>query len=236
MSTIPDICTMFILLTAATTFEIQPAIDFLQKSPFDPGRHEIHWLITGVGSLATSHSLMRQIGRRKPDLILQAGIAGCFVNGHLGEVVAIREDTPGDMGVWEEGAFKSLFELNLAGRNEPPFSNGLLPNPHTTLLTLSKLPQVRGISVNVITTEKSRIQWYQQNIAPFVESMEGASLHYTCLQENISFLQMRSISNDMGVRDKSKWDIKGAIVNLNQHLTRLLQSLALQESLPSATK
>jgi len=236
MSTIPDICTMFIVLTAATTFEIQPAIDFLQKSPFGTDRHEIHWLITGVGALATSHSLMRQIGRRKPDLILQAGIAGCFMNGHLGEVVAIKEDIPGDLGVWEEGAFKSLFELNLAGKDTPPFSNGLLPNPHKTLLTLSRLPQVRAISVNEITTEKSRIQWYQQNITPFVESMEGASLHYICLQENICFLQMRSISNDMGVRDKSKWDIKGAIVNLNQHLIGLLQSLHQQESLPLTTK
>ena len=228
MSTIPDICTMFILLTAATTFEIQPAIDFLGKGSSGPRRHETGLLITGVGSLATSHSLMRQIGSRRPDIILQAGIAGCFKNGHLGEVVAIREDIPGDLGVWEEGGFKSLFDLGLSGKDDPPFSNGVLPNPHTALFTLSALPQVRSISVNEITTERSRIEWYQQNMAPFVESMEGAALHYTCLKENINFLQIRSVSNDIGVRDKSKWDIKGAIARLNQHLISLLQALEQQ--------
>ena len=45
--------------------------------------------------------------------------------------------------------------------------------------------------------------------------MEGAALHYTCLMEKIPFIQLRSISNYIAERDKTKWDMKRSIINLN---------------------
>ena len=60
--------------------------------------------------------------------------------------------------------------------------------------------------------------------------MEGGGLHYTCLQENIPFVQLRAISNDIGVRDKTKWDIRSAITNLNTRLTDLLEKLNTTEA------
>src|SRR5256885_1907010 len=105
---------MYILLVAATTFEIQPVMDLL-KGPFLdktsgnpdalPGFHETDILITGVGSIATTYALMRQIGRKKPDMIIQAGIAGCFTQKAAGEVVAIKEESLADLGVWEDRRF-----------------------------------------------------------------------------------------------------------------------------------
>jgi futalosine hydrolase len=235
---IPDICLMYILLAAATTFEIQPAIAFLKNSgqhdghppspktrPETETRPETGILITGVGSIATTHSLMRQIGRRKPDLIIQAGIAGCFTGRIPGEVVAIQEESLADMGVWEDGLFKTLFDLNLAGQDTPPYSGGMLINPYKKLLSLSALEPVRAVTVNEISTDKARIEWIQQNVAPVVESMEGGGFHYVCLQENIAFLQLRSVSNHIGERDKTKWDIRTAITNLNNRLIDLLTQL-----------
>ena len=52
---------------------------------------------------------------------------------------------------------------------------------------------------------------------PGIESMEGAALHYVCLLQKVSFLQLRSISNMVGERDKSKWAMKEAINNLNEN-------------------
>ncbi len=48
--------------------------------------------------------------------------------------------------------------------------------------------------------------------------MEGAALHYVCLQEQIPFVQIRSVSNYVGERDKTKWKMKEAIENLNTEL------------------
>ena len=52
--------------------------------------------------------------------------------------------------------------------------------------------------------------------------MEGAALHYVCLQQSVPFLQIRSISNEVGERDKSKWRMKEAVENLNTELIKLI--------------
>ncbi len=218
---IPDICNMHILLAAATTFEIQPTIDYLAKKTSSG----VPPLITGVGSLATTWSLMRQIDRSRPDLIIQAGIAGCFTGRKPGEVLVVREEMLADLGVWEDQRFKTLFDLKLADSEAAPFSNGRLVNPYQQLLSLTSLDPVSAITVNEITTDPARIAWYQQNTAAVVESMEGGGLHYVCLREKIPFVQLRAVSNDIGVRDKTKWDIRSAILNLNEQLISLLEKL-----------
>lgn len=211
---------MHILLVAATSFEIQPSID-AGASP--------HNLITGIGSTPATWSLMRQIDTRRPDLIIQAGIAGCLTGEKPGTVFAIGEDEFADLGVWENENFQSPFDLGLAEADLAPFSNGKLPNPYPDLLALTDLPIANALTVNEITTSAARIAWYRNNTGAAVESMEGAALHYVCRRENIPFLQLRSVSNDIGVRDKSKWDIRLAIACLNDQLIRIVKMLSLAD-------
>ena len=208
---------MRILLTAATTFEIQPAIDAIGES--------LHYCITGIGGVPTTWSLMRQIDSQRPDLIIQAGIAGCFTGEKPGSVFAVLEDELADLGVWQEGGFRSVFDLGLADANTPPFSGKKLRNPYNGLLAFTRLPLVSALTVNEITTDPTRIDWYRQNSNAVVESMEGGSLHYVCLRGNIPFLQLRSISNTIGVRDKTKWDIPLAIARLNEQLIKITRQL-----------
>lgn len=221
---------MVIVLAAATTFEIQPTIDALGLSATGAGL-DIRPLITGVGAMATAWSVMRQIDRGRPGLIVQAGIAGCLTGRPAGDVLAIGEDQFADQGVWEEGRFKSVFDMKLAEGDTFPFTGGQLVNPYRQLLALTGLTCVGGLTVNEITTNAERIGWYQQNSTAVVESMEGAALHYTCLQAGVPFLQLRSVSNAVGVRDKTKWDIKLAIARLNEALMQLLTNPALTKEI-----
>jgi futalosine hydrolase len=232
---------MHILLAAATMVEIQPTIDYLLERRTEsiamPRTHPLasanpassthppSTLITGVGGLPTTWSLMRQIDSERPDLIIQAGIAGCFTGRPPGEVFAIRDETLADLGVWEDPQFKSLFDLGLADPDEPPFTAGRLVNPYPTLLYLTGLETVSAITVSEISTNPDRIDWYRTRTAAAVESMEGGALHYVGLRERIAFLQLRSVSNEIGIRDKSKWNIPLAIQRLNEELIRLLQQL-----------
>ena len=59
-----------------------------------------------------------------------------------------------------------------------------------------------------------------------VESMEGAAFFYACLQQQIPFLEVRSISNYVEKRDRSKWDISGAVNALNFTLIGMVEALA----------
>jgi futalosine hydrolase len=84
---------------------------------------------------------------------------------------------------------------------------------------------VKGITTNEITASKQKIKRYQDTFDPVVESLEGAALHYVCLMEKIQFLQIRSISNYIGERNKKNWNMKDSIGNLNKELIPLLESL-----------
>jgi futalosine hydrolase len=219
---------MIILLAAATTFEIQPAIDALSVGGMGL---DVRPFVTGVGAMAAAWSIMRQIDKGRPGLIVQAGIAGCLTGQAPGKVFAIGEDQLSDQGVWEEGRFKTVFDMKLADRDAFPFTGGQLVNPYRPLLGLTGLPCVGALTVNEITTNPDRIGWYQQNTTAVVESMEGAALHYVCLQAGVPFLQLRSVSNAVGVRDKTKWDIKLAITRLNETLIPLLTNPALKNEI-----
>ncbi|MGN6166286.1 MAG: futalosine hydrolase [Flavisolibacter sp.] len=212
---------MHILLCAATEFEIKPTIDTIEKQNLN----NIDILITGVGLTAAAYSLTKKIYTKKPGLILQAGIAGCFnKNFSLTDVVVVKNEIIGDLGVEENGKFNSLFDLKLDDANAFPWANGRLCN-NSEVLQQSGLTVVNSVSINEITTSAEKINYYKTTIGADIESMEGAALHYVALMENIPFLQLRSLSNFVGERDKSKWLMREAIMNLNLQLQNLILKL-----------
>jgi futalosine hydrolase len=217
---------MICLLVAATVTEISPFLEYYRDTKNQLHNNlQVDVLITGVGLVASTYSITKQIQIRRPDIIMQAGIAGCFdKNIAMGSVVVVKQEAIGDQGVIESGKMNTLFDLGLVEKNQLPFSNGWLINKSEYLKKV-KLKKVKGITINEITTSKQKIGFYQDSFEPVVESMEGAALHYVCLLEKIPFLQVRSISNYIGERNKKKWNIKESINNLNKELIRLLESL-----------
>lgn len=213
-----------ILLLAATSKEIEPFIGSLKKDPELFNNKNIDILISGIGLTATAYHLTKQLTLKKYGFVLQAGVAGCFdLNIALGEVVSVRQDTIADQSVIEMKKLKSLFALKSVPHDQYPFKNNWLVNPDTNLIKKTGLRSVKGISVNEISTSKQKIRLYREMFAPVTESMEGSALHYVCLMENIPFLQIRSISNYIGERNKKNWDMKTSIINLNEILIRIIK-------------
>jgi len=213
---------MSILLCAATAFEITPTIEFIQSNNLK----DIEVLITGVGLTAATYQLTKAVCHQKPQMLLQAGIAGCLNEQFsLTDVVVIENENIGDLGVEEGGVFRSLFDLKLSETNVFPWTDGKLKNNHTELLEQTGLPVADSVTVNEISTNKQRIEYYKNHLGTSVESMEGAALHYVGLMEKIPFLQLRSLSNFAGERDKSKWLMKEAIANLNTTLQQVILKL-----------
>jgi len=217
------------LLAAATAKEISPFLDHYRNGG---NKKDMDILITGIGLMAATYSLVKQFSLKKPALVIQVGIAGCFdKNISLGSVVVIRQDTIADQMVMENKQLKTMFDLGLVKLNEPPFNNGWLINPHKDLIKKTKLKPVNAVSVNNITTSNQIISLYREKFKPAIESMEGAALHYICLLEKIPFLQIRSISNYIGERDKKKWKMKESIINLNKEIINLTANLNLNLNL-----
>ena len=212
---------MQILLCAATEFEIKPTVDFISEKA--PGHITV--LITGLGLTAAAYEMTKAIIKKKPGLVLQAGIAGCLDEDlPLGKVVVVKNESIGDLGVTESGKFNSLFDMNFLDENSFPWEEKKLPNKNE-LLGSVELEEVDAVTVNEITTSGERISYYKNQLGAQIESMEGAALHYVCLQENVPFLQIRSLSNFAGERDKSNWQIKEAVASLNSELQRIILKL-----------
>ncbi len=213
---------MDILLISATAKEIEPFFEYYRNTKRS---QNIDILITGIGLTAATYQLLKQINLKKPDLVIQAGVAGCFDKKiSLGTVVAVKKEAIGDQSVIELKKLKTLFDLELVPHNQFPFRKGWLENNHE-ILKNSRLRKVNAISVNEITTSKEKVQFYKDAFEPEIESMEGAALHYTCLMEKIPFIQLRSVSNYITERDKKKWDMKKSISNLNKDLIKLIETL-----------
>jgi futalosine hydrolase len=218
------------LLIAATVKEIEPFLNHYRNSDNKPG---IDILITGIGLTAATYALTRQINLKRPGLIIQAGIAGSYdKNISLGSVVVIKQDALADQSVIENKQLKTMFDLGLIKFNQLPFNKGWLVNSNKELVRKTKLKVVNAVSVNHVTTTLQMISFYREKFEPIIESMEGAALHYVCLVEKIPFLQIRSISNYIGERNKSKWNMKDAIINLNKEIIRLTTNFKLQISNP----
>ena len=189
-------------------------------------RLKIRFHQSGVGMLASAVSLTRLVSEEKPDLIIQAGIAGCFdSNMPLGKVVVVKEEILGDVGVEEDGKWKDLFDLKLEKSNYHPFEKRKLPNPWLSTYNLLKLPELTGITVNQISTQPSRIEQLKKKYGAVVESMEGAALHFICREANIPFIQIRAISNYIGERNKAQLKMKEAIEALNEVLVKYVDRL-----------
>jgi len=220
-----EIYKMYIVIAAATALEVQPLINELGMTKRFP-YHEIFILITGIGQVNTTYMLTKKIAHRKPDLILQGGIAGSLDNAiPPGSTVAIKTECCADLGVQENEEWRNTFDLGLEDPDLFPFSNGQLANPFISKWNVTDLEEVNGITVNEIITSRKRIAQVRIKFQAQVESMEGAALHYVCLKEDIPFLQIRSISNYSGERDKRKWKLKEAVATLNTSLIALIGQL-----------
>ena len=211
---------MKLYVIAATIGEIEPLIETTINTDYK-------LIITGVGAMAATYQLTKMIREDKPDLIIQAGLAGSFEEGlSLGSVVVVNRDRFADLGVEENSKWIDIYDLGLAQANEEPFKDGWLRNENKSLNRFG-YAQVSSITINEITTMPKRISLLREKYNASIESMEGAALHYVCLLEKIPFIQLRAISNRVGERDKGKWKIKPAIENLNNALIKIMENAAL---------
>lgn len=209
---------MDLLVCAATAFEIEPALAALRAKGVP-----LRVLITGVGLPETMYALTKAVTLQKPDLMIQAGVAGAIMSDlALGTVVAIEKESIGDLGVEEAGGFLPVRQMDFAKQGHPWQAQFLVNSG--ALLRNAGLKVADAVSVNEISTQPGRIEYYRTKLHAAVESMEGAAFHYVGLMENISFLQIRALSNFAGERNKQKWDMAAAISNLNRELERIIQN------------
>ena len=214
---------MKILIVSATSFEVQPTLDFLSQNKEKISIH-IDFLITGIGMVATAFQLGKKLQNHDYQLVINAGVAGAYNKNelNLGDVVNVVCEQFSDIGAEDkDGSFIDFFQNGLINPNEPPFQNAELLNPAGAEFDF--LPLAKGLTRNTTSGFLPNIEKLKLYNAD-IETMEGAAFFYACLQSEVNFLQIRAISNYVEARNRDNWKMKEAIENLNEVLLAFIQN------------
>lgn len=216
---------MNLLIVAATDGEIAPFTAHMENAVLPPNVSG-GILISGVGMLATAYTLTKHLQTNRYDLVLQVGVGGSFSKDiPLGDLVFVTTDQYGDVGAEDHDKYIDIFDMGLLGQNDKPFLGGKLITPLMPVHDKIALPHASGLTINTVSGSAETIQKRSAKYMCDIESMEGAALHYVCLNERVPFAQVRAISNYVTPRDRSLWKMKEAITNLNQWLINFVDTI-----------
>jgi futalosine hydrolase len=227
---------MKILVVSATRLEIRNILDaltslhkeddFLSHSRFRGMETDV--LITGIGTTATAYHLGRILKSYDYDLVVNAGICGAFNQDcKIGEVVEVTDEIFSNVGAQSEVGFQTLFELDLAKPDDPPYVNGMLVNKFSSAPEYrTGLRKSKGSTSDTMHHSEAILQQIIEKFHPEVESMEGAAFFYSCLLADVPFLSLRSVSNYVGEKDHKNWNIGLAVKNLNEVLVKFFEHLS----------
>jgi futalosine hydrolase len=184
---------------------------------------QIDILISGIGILQTTYSLMDYISHRHPDLWIQAGIGGAFDPSlEQGNVYQVQSEMIIGFGAEDqEGRILDQFELGWADANAFPFYAGRLECPY---LISPGLPLVTGMTSFYAHGHQGNIETLRHQPNGQMEDMEGAPFFYISLIRKIPFLSIRAVSNYVTKRDKASWKIDEAVSGLNTSLIHALEA------------
>lgn len=226
---------MKILICSSTKHEINILIEKFGFNEINEDFYKIYYnnneisiLISGIGMVNTTYNLMSQINKDRYDFIINAGICGSFSEKFkIGDVLNIVYEQFGDLGVDDNGVFKTFFDLNFFNQNKYPFQSGKLFNntDFHNFVSFNNLQKVCSISVNKASGEQITINKLIEKFNPDIENMEGAAFFYVCLMGKIPFVEIRSVSNYIEPRNKKNWNIELAVSNLNKFLITFLKDL-----------
>jgi len=236
------------ILTAATKKELKYALAFFSNVPdrLEMGKaiprklgdQNFLLLVTGIGPVNAALNLGKVLGGSVPVKgVVSVGIGGSFdLDLHpLKTAVLVKEE------IWPEFGLKTHENICPRSLGQPLCKKDdkkniwdrieLDPQKDTKNLglgSLDHLPCVRSITVAGVTGTRREAKRLQAKYSAQLENMEGFALARACLDADLPFLELRTVSNLVGSRDKRYWDIKSGLQELGR-ICRLLLSASESE-------
>lgn len=186
------------------------------------GAQAVRLVVTGPGIANTVHGLTVAMASEKPELIIQTGCGGGFKQAgiEIGDVAIATAEIDAQFGLEpdETGAAvgrlpfpvirkpgKEIFNCYPVDKKE--FNSAV--KSLKTGLAGSDATVFSGpfITVATVTASTGRAGDLHRRHGAIVENMEGSGAAHVAALYDIPFLEIRAVSNRVGVRDKSKWDL-----------------------------
>lgn len=159
------------------------------------------------------------------DLVVSAGIAGGFAGrAAIGDVVVSASVRWADLGAATDEGFLDLAGLGLTGGE-------VLPCPAldwaASALASGAVPVRTGEILTVATmtgTDRRAAELAAAHPAALAEAMEGYGVAWAASAAGLPWVEVRAVSNLIGRRDRSTWNIPAAFSALRAALDALTAS------------
>jgi len=185
--------------------------------------------VSGMGKVNAAHAVTSLIHAFNPAMIMNIGIGGAYPSSGLktGDVAIAEKEIYGDEGVLLKDGFHGTDLIGIPllkkGRknyfNEIPLDRKLairalkaaqLITHHSSLITIKK---GTFLTLSTCTGTKKRTLELERRFSALCENMEGAAIAHICALYDTPMIEMRGVSNMVGVRDRSAWNVALAAAN-----------------------
>jgi futalosine hydrolase len=201
---------MRVLVVTSVDVEQAAVLKGLQQSNQPAFAYDVH--VVGVGAVAAAVGTMKRLASTDSSyqLVINAGIAGRF-SAHTtfqpGECVLANRIIAADLGAEHEQGFHPLSELGF-GQDSFQIEDNLLQTYKTNLhCNVGPI-----LTVSTVTGSSSRAQILKQRYPnALAEAMEGFGVASAAHSYGLPCLELRTMSNIVGPRDRNKWNIQEAL-------------------------
>ena len=207
------------LIVAATYTEVKELIlkFHLKKTGNNTyEKNQLSVIITGVGVHATIFELSRFLQIENFSLIINCGIAGSFpLTAKVNDIFLINSDYYADCGFYKNGEFVNLYDSDFNKSMSQVFVKGKLYIDDSIPEYFKSIKSVAAVTVNIP-------EIIPQPNNTVLESMEGAAVMMCAKLKNITCLQIRAVSNIIGITPRQQWSIDYAIKQYSEFISVFL--------------
>lgn len=171
-------------------------------------------LTVGVGPIAAAVNTAKVLATNEEyRLVISAGIGGGFSGrAEVGSLVVANQIVAADLGVETPEGFSALDELGF-GSSRVQVDPSLV-NRISGALQEAKLPVNIGpvLTVSTATGTAARTAELAARVqGATAEAMEGYGVALAAHEHGVPVIEIRAISNRVGPRDRTAWQIKEAL-------------------------
>jgi futalosine hydrolase len=190
---------------------------------------------TGIGKVNAAHAATAVSERFQIQCMIHFGIGGAYPGSGLttGDIAVATHEIFGDEGVFGEKVREGMKRIGipLVTTRKRTFFNTytldrkLLQKALSSLAGIATVRKGKFVTLSAVSGTQSRARELEKRFHAICENMEGAALAQVCSMYGIPLLAIRGISNIAGVRDKRRWDFKGAADNCQKAVLEVIKSL-----------
>ena len=179
----------------------------------------------GVGKVNAAMSAQLFIDRFHPDWIINAGVAGSFLDLPIGTIVLAKDFVQHDVDTTAMG--DPIGMVSTVDRVDFPTTE---PERLSALLTaLGTEHQVGRVATGeVFMTKGSRADWVAKTFSPTLCEMEGGAIAQVCMRNGVKFTALKSVSDRLCQENNAEeyFNYGEAMAKLNSVVLPFARALA----------